>query len=81
MVLEVVVVVLKVVLQLLLLQLCVLWKLPFPLEEGGEKSSTASWGIDDTQVVPVRAIERPTCWDNYKSLPMLELWTARTRSG
>ena len=27
------------------------------------------------------AFSWPLIWDNYKGLPMLELWTARTRSG
>ena len=26
------------------------------------------------------AFKGPLNWDNYKGLPMLELWTARTRS-
>ena len=37
-------------------------------------SSPSPWG----RIFSVSGI---ICWDDYKGLPMLELWTARTRSG
>ena len=48
----------------------------------GQSVDPFGWVCGEHSMIPKRfcRVSEPYSWDNYKGLPMLELWTARTRS-